>query len=285
LEADFGSSKSSPGYSLSCQSLSLTSVGVRLACFPFHLKKPQKLSFDRFDLKMLMIDDITELEEVCLLHCSNVDMTLFRNAKIIKIKNSGKIDLGNAVKISDLISFQFLSHVMLTSCDIVDVSLFTNVRSVELKDCGNLTSLEGLGKSTDRRKGNREVTVANCPFISDFSPLNGLHLVHIHNCFYFSDGNQVKDVINLTISCCSNVESFHMFGKVYSLQIDRCRHLATLFGLQDVPYLRILSCENLKEIKGLKNNQYVEIQNCTLINRERKYYNTFFSFLPHFSIT
>jgi hypothetical protein len=284
LEADFVSSNSSPGYSLSCQSLSLTSVG-QLACFPFHLKKPKKLSFDRFDLKMLMIDNITELEEVCLLHCSNVDMTLFRYAKIIKIEHSAEISLGNVVKIADLISFRFLSHVTLTSCDVVDVSLFKNVRSVELKDCANLTSLEGLGKSTDRRKGNHRVTVVDCPGISDFSPLNGLQRVRIHNCFDFRDGNQVKDVINLTIACCCNVESFYMFGKVYSLQIDRCRHLATLFGLQDIPYLRILSCENLKEIKGLKNNQYVEIQNCTLINRERKYYNTFFCFLPHFSMS
>jgi hypothetical protein len=284
LEADFVSSNSSPGYSLSCQSLSLTSVSG-LASFPFHLKKPKKLSFDRFDLKMLMIDNITELEEVCLLHCFNVDMTLFRNAKIIKIEHSAETDLGCAVKISDLISFQFLAHIMLTSCDIGDISLFKNVRSVELKDCPNLTSLEGLGKSTDRRNGNNHVTVVDCHGITDFSPLNGLHRVRIHHCFDFKDGNQVKDVINLTISCCCNVESFHMFEKVHSLQIDRCRHLATLFGLQDIPYLRILSCENLKEIKGLRNNQYVEIQNCTLINRERKYYNTFFSFLPHFCVT
>jgi hypothetical protein len=283
LIADFVSSNSSPGYSLSCQSLSLSSED-RPACFPFHLKKPQKLSFHHFDLKMLMIDNITELEEVCLLGCSNVDMTLFRYAKKVKIVRA-KIDLGSAVKTSDLISFQFLSHIMLAWCGIVDVSLFSNVRSVELEGCANLTSLEGLGKSTDRRKGNHHVTVAVCPGISDFSPLNGLHRVRIHNCIGFSDGNQVKDVINLTISCCCYLESFHMFGKVHSLQIDRCRHLKTLFGLQDIPYLRVLSCENLKEIEGLKNNQYVEIQNCTLLNRERKYYITFFSFLPHFSIT
>jgi hypothetical protein len=44
---------------------------------------------------------------------------------------------------SDLISFQFLSHVSLVNCEIVDVSLFSNVNSVELNRCKKLTSLEG----------------------------------------------------------------------------------------------------------------------------------------------
>jgi hypothetical protein len=100
-----------------------------------------------------------------------------------------------------------------------------------------------------------------------------------------TDGNQVKDVNNLIISSCSKIESFHMFGKVHSLRIDSCRHLATLFGLQDVPYIQIRHCENLKEIKGLKSNQYVEIQRCRLFHRKRADYKTWFSFLPHFSIT
>jgi hypothetical protein len=167
--------------------------------FPLHLKKPKKLAFGNFDLKILMIDDITELEEVGLHYCSNVDMTLFGNAKIVKIGNSAEIDLGSAVKIADLISFQFLSQVSLVMCDVVDVSLFKNVRSVELMNCTKLTSLEGLGRSTDRRKGNHHVTVDDCPGITDFSPLNGLYRVLIHHCLDFRDGNQVKDVINLTI--------------------------------------------------------------------------------------
>jgi hypothetical protein len=284
LIADFVNSNSAPGYSLSCQFLTL--IGVqRLTCFPLHLKKPKKLRFDDFDLKILMIDDITELEEVSLLYCSNVDMTLFRNAKKITIERRSFVNFENPVKISNLISFQFLSHVSLTMCDIVDASLFSNVRSVELKHCRNLVALEGLGKSSETRKGNRQVIVSNCPGISDFSPLNELHRVRVHNCVGFTDGNHVKDVSNLVISGCCNIESFHMFGKVYSLRIDRCNHLTTLFGLQDVPYLEISRCKSLKEIEGLKNNRYVEIHSCRSLNRSSEYYENCFSFLPHFSIT
>jgi hypothetical protein len=279
LQGDFTSSNSAPGYSLSCQFLTLTNLGVNNR-FPLHLKKPKKLSFSNLDLQIFMVDNVTELEEVSLVYCSNVDLTLFRNAKKIKIEHSA-----TAPEISNFVSFQFLSHVSLTWCYIVDVSLFSNVRSVELKDCRLLTCLEGLGKSTERRKGNRHVTVSDCSRITNFSPLNSLHSVHIHNCVGFTDGNQVKDVVNLIISGCSKIESFHMFGKVHSLRIDSCRHLATLFGLQDVPYIQIRHCENLKEIKGLKSNQYVEIQNCRLLHRKRADYKTWFSFLPHFSIT
>jgi hypothetical protein len=254
-------------------------------CFPLRLKIPKKLSFSNFDLTMLTIDDVTELEGVSLRNCSNVDMTLFRNAKNIKVEQRAEIDLVNAVKISDLISFRFLSHIMLTSCDIVDVILFKNVRSVELKCCRKLTSLQGLGSG----KRNHEVTLSaigiKCPGITDFSPLNGLHRVRIHNCVGINDGYQVKDVKHLEISCCGYVDSFHMFGNVRYLRIDSCPGLVTLFGLQDVPYLEIRGCLNLREIEGLKSNQYVEIQNCRSLNRERKYYKTFFSFLPHFSIT
>jgi hypothetical protein len=285
LEGDFVSSNSSPGYSLSCQSLTLINLRT-LTCFPLHLKTPQRLSFSCFDLMNLKIDHITELKEVSLHYCSSVDMTLFRNAKIIKIvQHSGFIPYENTVKTSDLISFQFLSHVSLVGCDGEDVGLFSSVRVVELNRCGELTSLEGLGKSTERRKGNREVMVANCNGITDFSPLNGLHRVRISDCGGFGDGNQVKDVINLTLDCCCNLESFHMFGNVRSLRIERCRHLETLSGLQDVPYLRIVWCENLKDIKGLKNNQYVEIEKCGWVYRERESYKTDFPLIPHFTIT
>jgi hypothetical protein len=284
IKADFVSSYSSPGYSLSCQSVSLTSV-KKSTCFPLHLEKPKKLSFNRVDLRTLRIDNVTELEEVSLCKCSNVDLTLFRNVKKIEIQHTAATDLGDPVKISDLVSFQFLSHVCLTCCDIEDVTVFRNVRTVVLNECTKLTSLEGLGKSTERRKGNRQVVVVNCDGITDFSPLNGLHRVHIHNCVGFSDGYQVKDVNNLEMSFCDKIKSFHMFGNVHSLRIDNCHHFVTLFGLQDVPYLEIFWCGNLKEIEGLKNNQYVEIQSCVLVYRNSEYYKNLFSFLPHFSIT
>jgi hypothetical protein len=284
FRAEFVNSNSAPGYSLSCQSLTLTSFEKR-SCFPLRLNKPKKLSLCRFDLKSLKIDDVTELKDVSLRYCSNVDMTLFRNAKIIKIEQSSDIGTANMLKISDLTSFQFLSNVSLDECDIEDVSLFRNVRSVELVSCTKLTSLEGLGKSTERRKGNHHVLLADCPGISDFSPLNGVYRVNIRNCVGFTDGHQVKDVNNLEISSCSKIESFHMFGKVYSLRMRRCIHLVTLFGLQDVPYLDISYCWNLNDIEGLKNNQYVEIRHCELINHNREYYENLYSFFPHFSIT
>jgi hypothetical protein len=285
LKGEFVWSYSSPGYSLSCQSIALINVETR-TCFPLHLKKPKRLSLSYLDLKLLMIDNITELEELSLCECSNVDMTLFRNAKIIKFElTTPTIGYRNPVKISDLISLQFLSHIKLNWCDIVDVSLFKNVRTVELEHCRKLTSLEGLGKSAGRGKGNHHVLVADCASISDFSPLNGVYGVNIRSCVGFTDGHQVKDVNNLEISSCDEIESFHVFGKVYSLRIDNCRHFVTLFGLQDVPYLDISYCWNLKDIKGLKNNQYVEIRDCELINRKREYYENLYSFLPHFSIT
>jgi hypothetical protein len=284
LTAEFVSADSSPGYSLSCHSLTLTSF-EKQTCFPLRLNKPKKLSLCHFDLKNLTIDDITELEEVSLCECSNVDMTLFRNAKKIKIYDAADIGFANTLKISDLTSFQFLSHVRLVDCDIVDVSLFRNIRSVELVLCTKLTSLEGLGKSTERGKGNHQVMIFNCPGISDFSPLNGVNRVNIQNCSGFTDGHQVKDVNNLEIYSCDKMQSFNMFGKVYSLRMRRCIHLVTLFGLQDVPYLDISCCWNLKEIEGLKNNQYVEIRNCELINCKREYYKNLYSFFPHFSIT
>jgi hypothetical protein len=282
LRAEFVSSDLPPGYSLSCQSLTLTSV-EKQTCFPLRLNKPKKLSLDRFDLKNLTIDDITELEEVSLCDCSNFDMTLFRNAKKINIEHSADIGFANTLKISDLTSF--LSHVSLVKCNIVDVSLLRNVRSVELALCTKLSSLEGLGTSTERRKGNHQVTIVNCPGVSDFSPLNGVYRVCIYSCVGFTDGHQVKDVNNLEISSCDEIESFHMFGKVYSLRIRMCFHLVTLFGLQDVPYLDISYCWNLKDIEGLKNNQYVGIRHCKLINRNREYYENLYSSFPHFSIT
>jgi hypothetical protein len=281
LKGDFVSSNSSPGYSLSCHSVTLINSRTH-TLFPLHLRTPKRLSFSDFDLKTLMIDNITELEEVSLCGCYNVNMALFRNVKKIKIVQH--FIGGSTVKMSDLISFQFLSHVSLVKCDIVDVSLFSNVRVVELYRCAKLTSLEGLGKSTERGKRNHHVMVTICNGITDFSPLNGLHRVHISDCGGFRDGNQVKDVNNLILSCC-NLESFHMFGNVYSLRIDRCRHLATLSGLQDVPYLRIVWCDNLKDIKGLKNNQYVEIEKCKWVYRERESYKTDFPLIPHFTIT
>jgi hypothetical protein len=283
LRAEFGSSDSAPEYSLSCHSLALASF-EKLTCFPLHVKKPKKLSLCRFDLKNLTIDDITELEEVSFSECSNVDMTLFRNTKIIKIRDTADISFANTLKISDLKSFQFLSHVSLFECDIVDVSLFGNVRSVVLALCTKLTSLEGLGKSTERRKGNHQVTIVNCPGVSDFSPLNGVYRVTIVKCSGFTDGHQVKDVNNLEIFSCDKIQSFHMFGKVYSLRMRSCPHLVTLLGLQDVPYLEISRCESLNDIEGLKNNQYVEIRQCKLINCKSEYYENLYSFFPHFSI-
>jgi hypothetical protein len=110
LTAEFVNSNSPPGYSLSCQSLSLTSV-EKQTCFPLRLNKPKKLFLCRFDLKNLTIDDITELEKVSLCECSNFDMTLFRNAKIIKIEHSAAIGFANTLNVSDLTSFQFLTHV------------------------------------------------------------------------------------------------------------------------------------------------------------------------------
>jgi hypothetical protein len=285
LKGEFVCSYSAPGYSLSCLSLRLWSRKMH-TCFPLHLKKPKKLSFAYLDLKLLMIDDVTELEEVSLCKCSNVDMTLFRNAKIIKFELvSSTIDIINPVTISDLTNFQFLSHIKLNRCDIVDVSLFRNVRSVELVSCTKLTSLEGLGKSAGRGKGNHHVLLADCHGICDFSPLNGVYRVNIYCCVGFTDGHQVIDVNNLEISSCDKIESFHMFGKVYSLRMSTCSDLVTLFGLQDVPYLDISYCRNLKDIEGLKNNQYVEIRGCELINCKREYYENLYSFLPHFSIT
>jgi hypothetical protein len=295
LRADFVSSYSSPGYSLSCLSLTLRNIKTH-TCFPLHLKKPKRLSFRYLDLKLLMIDDITELEEVSLCGCSNVDMTLFRNAKIIKFElisstidiiNTLRIyvDIINPVKISDLIFFQFLSHIKLNWCDIVDLSLFRNVRSVELVSCTKLTSLEGLGRFAGSGKGNHHVLLADCPGICDFSPLNGVYRVNIQNCVGFTDGHQVKDVNNLEICSCDKIQSFHMFGKVYSLRMCGCIHLVTLFGLQDVPYLGISECRNLKDIEGLKNNQYVDIRDCELINCKREYYENLYSSFPHFSIT
>jgi hypothetical protein len=125
LEADFVNSDSSPGYSLSCHSLTLINLRT-LTCFPLHLKTPQRLRFRCFDLTNLKIDNITELKEVSLHYCSSVDMTLFRNAKIIRIVGQyGFIRYENTVKTSDLISFQFLSHVSLVGCDVEDVNLFT----------------------------------------------------------------------------------------------------------------------------------------------------------------
>jgi hypothetical protein len=50
LEAEFVSSNCAPGYSLSCQSLTLTSF-EKQTCFPLRLNKPKKLSLCRFDLK------------------------------------------------------------------------------------------------------------------------------------------------------------------------------------------------------------------------------------------
>jgi hypothetical protein len=285
LQGDFVSSNSSPGYYLSCHSLTLINLKRTQTSFPLRLKTPIRLSFSNFDLTNLVIDNITKLEEVSLHYCSSVDMTLFRNAKKITIEQKGFIGYGKSVKMSDLISFQFLSDVSLVKCDIVDVSLFSDIRTVELNHCSKLASLQGLGMSTETRKGNREVTVANCDGVTDFSPLNGVRRVDIHSCVGFTDGNQVKDVNNLKISFCDKLESFHMFGNAHSLRIEACRHLATLSGLQDVPFLQIVCCNNLKDIKGLKNNQYVEIYNCRSLNRERKYYKTFFSFLPHFIIT
>jgi hypothetical protein len=284
LKGDFVSSNTSPGYSLSCHSLTLINLEVN-NCFALHLKTPKRLSLSGFDLKTLTIDNVAELEEVSLCGCSNVDMTLFENAKKITIVQQSGCIGGSTVKMSDLISFQFLSHIILTSCDIVDVSLFSYVHSVELKGCKKLTSLQGLGKSTERGKRNHHVMVTFCDGITDFSPLNGLHRVHIFDCSGFRDGNEVKDVINLILSWCFDIESFHMFGNVYSLRIDGCRHLATLSGLQDVPYLRIVWCENLKDIKGLKNNQYVEIEKCRWVYRELESYKTDFPLIPHFTIT
>jgi hypothetical protein len=285
LKGEFVCSYSSPGYSLSCLSLTLWSIKAH-TCFPLHLKKPKRLSFGYLDLKLLMIDDITELDELSLCGCSNVDMTLFRNAKIIKFQLvSSAIDIINPVTISDLISLRFISHIKLNLCDIVDVSLFRNVRSVELVSCRKLISLEGLGKSAERGKGNHHVLLADCPGICDFSPMNGVYRVNIQNCSGFTDGHQVSDVNNLEISSCDKIESFHMFGNVYSLRMCGCIHLVTLFGLQDVPYLEISECRNLKDIEGLKNNQYVEIRHCELINRKREYYENLYSFFPHFSIT
>jgi hypothetical protein len=281
LTGEFVCSYSSPGYSLSCHSLTLTSF-EKQTCFPLQLSKPKELFFCRFDLTNLTIDDITELEEVSLRYCCNFDMTLFRNAKIFKIEDIG---CANTMKISDLSSFQFLSHIKLTRCDIVDVSLFRNVRSVELALCTKLTSLEGLGKCTGRGKGNHHVLLTACHGISDFSPLNGIYRVNIRKCSGFTDGHQVKDVNNLEISSCDEIQSFHMFGKVNSLRICGCIHLVTLFGLQDVPYLDISYCWSLKDIEGLKNNQYVEIRQCKLISCKREYYENLYSFLPHFSIT
>jgi hypothetical protein len=284
LRAEFVNSNSSPGYSLSCHSLTLTSF-EKQTCFPLRLNKPKKLSLCGFDLKNLTIDDITELEEVSLRYCCNFDMTLFRNAKIIEIQQRAAKGSANTLNTSDLTSLQFLLHVTLVACGIVDVSLFRDVHSVELVFCTQLTSLEGLGKSAGRGKGNHHVLLADCPGISDFSPLNGVYRVTIVNCSGFTDGHQVKDVNNLKISSCSKIESFHMFGKVYSLRMRSCYHLATLFGLQDVPYLEISRCESLKDIEGLKNNQYVEIRGCELITCKREYYENLYSFLPHFSIT
>jgi hypothetical protein len=285
LKGEFDSSNSAPGYSLSCQSITLINVKAQ-SCFPLHLRTPKRLSLSYLDLKLLMIDDITDLEELSLCKCSNVDMTLFRNAKIIKfVLISSTIDFINPVTISDLISLQFLSHIKLNRCDIVEVSLFRNVRSVELALCTKLTSLEGLGKSAGRGKGNHHVLVADCHGISDFSPLNGVYRVNIQSCSGFTDGYQVKDVNNLEIYFCDKIQSFHMFGKVYSLRMCGCNHLVTLFGFQDIPYLDISYCRNLKDIEGLKNNQYVEIRDCRLISCKREYYENLYSFFPHFSIT
>jgi hypothetical protein len=111
LQGDFVSSNSALGYSLSCQFLTLMNMGVNRG-FPLHLKKPKKLSFSNFDQQIFMVDNVTELEEVSLLYCSNVDLTLFSKAKKIKIEHSATA------------GFQFLSHVSLTWCYIVDVSLF-----------------------------------------------------------------------------------------------------------------------------------------------------------------
>jgi hypothetical protein len=285
LEGEFLDSEALPSYRLSCQSLRL--INRRdLSYFPLHLEKPKQLFLSNFNLKDLVIDNLIELEEVHLLHCSNVNMGLFTFAKKIEFDQGWLIPDG-PVKVYDFISFHLLEFVSLSRCDIaVEVGLFSKVHTVKFNHCMNLSSLQGLGNSTtDEKNGNRHVSVADCVKVTDFSPLNGLHRVEIQSCPGFCDGNQVKDVKNLLISNCKKIESFHMFGKVHSLRIYDCQHLSTLYGLQDVPYLDIRVCNKLKEIAGLKNNQYVNIKHCTLLNHKREYYNNYFSFLPHFLLT
>jgi hypothetical protein len=289
LSGDFLSVGSLPTYKMTCHYLKLWDIFLGKSqrnYFPLHLEKPKRLYFSNFDLKDLIIDNLTDLDDVHLSNCYNVNMTLFTTTKRILIDQSKFVE--NPLKISDLKSFQLLTYVSLSHCDIFDeeVGLFSKVRTVMINHCMKLSSLQGLGSTNiDGKKGNHHVSVSNCDNIIDFSPLNGLHRVEIHNCPGFIDGNQLQDVMNLAISYCDKIESFHMFGNVHSLRIQHCAHFVTFDGLQDVPYLDIDDCHHLTEITGLKNNQFVNILNCKLLNDKREYYNNYFSFLPHFRIS
>lgn len=159
----------------------------------------------------------------------------------------------------------FIHSLTLLQGDLTNLEGLCNIHTLQITSFSKLTTLPLSFQNL------QELSLINCPSLTDIHAIQEVPIIHIENCPSISDISMLGKQIRLTLQKCSGITNISHLSKIHTLSLSSCPQIESVSGLGKVPSLLLMDCpinnfHELTENRCLKLLQYHSILDYSIFN-------------------